>query len=116
MLPCDVSYTLDTDHQSSEYETDSESEEEAPKPVFRPVFVRKDKRGMTQEKAAAEAEERIRQEDELREQRKNDSKEIAGETIRRELQESEFTSSPAPLHHQVPGASAPPCVTITHMR
>jgi hypothetical protein len=52
----------------------------------------------------------------LREQRKNDSKEIAGETIRRELQESEFTSSPAPLHHQVPGASAPPCVTITHMR
>lgn len=43
---------------------------------------------MTQEKAAAEAEERERQEEELREQRKNDSKEIAGETIRRELQES----------------------------
>ena len=50
--------------------------------------MRKDKRNMTQEKAAAEAEERIRQEEDMREQRKNDSKEIAGETIRRELQES----------------------------
>lgn len=43
---------------------------------------------MTQEKAQAMAEERQRQEEELRDQRKNDSKEIAGETIRRELAES----------------------------
>lgn len=45
---------------------------------------------MTQEKAQALAEEKIRQEEELRDQRKNDSKEIAGETIRRELAESEY--------------------------
>ena len=45
---------------------------------------------MTQEKAAAEAEERIRQEEELHVQRKMDSKEIAGETIRRELAEREL--------------------------
>lgn len=44
---------------------------------------------MTAEKAQALAEEKIRQEEELRDQRKNDSKEIAGETIRRELIESE---------------------------
>jgi microfibrillar-associated protein 1 len=76
--------------QSSEYETDSEEEsEEEKKPAFRPVFVKKDARGMTAEKAAALAEEKIRQEEELRDQRKNDSKEIAGETIRRELAESE---------------------------
>ena len=45
---------------------------------------------MTQEKAAAEAEERIRQEEELQVQRKMDSKEIAGETIRRELAERDL--------------------------
>ncbi len=45
---------------------------------------------MTQEKAAAEAEEKIRQEEELQAQRKMDSKEIAGETIRRELAERKF--------------------------
>lgn len=43
---------------------------------------------MTQEKAQALAEEKIRIEEESRDQRKNDSKEIAGETIRRELLES----------------------------
>ncbi len=47
---------------------------------------------MTQEKAQAMAEEKIRLEEELRDQRKNDSKEIAGETIRRELAESESLS------------------------
>jgi microfibrillar-associated protein 1 len=80
--------------QSSEYETDSEEEsEEEKKPAFRPVFVRKDLRGMTQEKAQALAEEKIKQEEELQAQRKNDSKEIAGETIRRELAESESSCS-----------------------
>ena len=78
--------------ESSEYETDSEeeeSEEEVKKPAFRPVFVRKDQRGMTQEKAAAAAEAALREEEEMREQRKLDSKDLAGETIRRELAESE---------------------------
>ncbi len=42
---------------------------------------------MTQEKAAVEAEEKVRLEEELQAQRKMDSKEIAGETIRRELAE-----------------------------
>lgn len=44
---------------------------------------------MTQEKATAEAEEKVRLEEELQAQRKVDSKEIAGETIRRELAERE---------------------------
>ncbi|CAD6570134.1 MAG: hypothetical protein TREMPRED_005606 [Tremellales sp. Tagirdzhanova-0007] len=57
-----------------EYETDSEEEsEEDKKPALRPVFVPKGARNMTQEKAAAEAEERIRQEEELQVQRKMDS-------------------------------------------
>jgi microfibrillar-associated protein 1 len=42
---------------------------------------------MTQEKAAAEAEARLRAEEELLAQRKADSKDLAGETIRRELAE-----------------------------
>ncbi|ORX33934.1 splicing factor, Prp19-binding domain-domain-containing protein [Kockovaella imperatae] len=76
--------------ESSEYETDSEEEsEEEKKPAFRPVFIKKDARGMTQEKAAAEAEEKLRMEEELQLQRKLDSKELAGETIRRELAERE---------------------------
>jgi microfibrillar-associated protein 1 len=49
---------------------------------------------MTQEKAAAMAEEAIRKEEEMRETRKLDSKELAGETIRRELAESEPTLVP----------------------
>ncbi|RXK40951.1 hypothetical protein M231_01799 [Tremella mesenterica] len=77
--------------ESSEYETDSEEEEEVKKPVFRPVFIKKENRGMTQEKAAAMAEEAARKEEELREQRKLDSKDLAGETIRRELAEKEAT-------------------------
>lgn len=42
---------------------------------------------MTQEKAAKLAEEKAAQEEELEAQRKLDSKELAGETIRRELAE-----------------------------
>ncbi len=42
---------------------------------------------MTQEKVTAEAEEKIRLEEEMQMQRKMDSKEIAGATIRRELAE-----------------------------
>lgn len=49
--------------------------------------MRRDQRGMTQEKAAAEAEARIKAEEELQAQRKIDSKDLAGETIRRELAE-----------------------------
>lgn len=48
----------------------------------------RDKRGKTQATIAAEAEEAARQEEELQAQRKLDSKELAGETIRRELAES----------------------------
>ncbi|RSH92283.1 hypothetical protein EHS25_008698 [Saitozyma podzolica] len=78
--------------ESSEYETDSEEEsEEEKKPALRPVFIRKDQRGMTQEKAAQMAEEAAKREEEEREQRKVDSKELAGETIRRELAEKEAT-------------------------
>ena len=47
---------------------------------------------MTAAKAAEEAEEAARKEEELQAQRKLDSKELAGETIRRELVES--TSGP----------------------
>ncbi|WVQ75954.1 hypothetical protein IAR50_005590 [Cryptococcus sp. DSM 104548] len=80
------------EEESSEYETDSEeeeSEEEPPKPVFRPVFVPKGSRNTTAEKAAAEAEEARKREEEMEEQRKQASKELAGETIRRELAEKE---------------------------
>jgi microfibrillar-associated protein 1 len=49
----------------------------------------RDKRGKTQATIAAEAEEAARLEEELQAQRKLDSKELAGETIRRELAESE---------------------------
>ncbi|OCF32520.1 hypothetical protein I316_05700 [Kwoniella heveanensis BCC8398] len=81
------------DEESSEYETDSEeesdSEPEPPKPVFRPVFKPKNARVTTQDKAAAEAEELARREEELREEKKAASKELAGETIRRELAERE---------------------------
>jgi microfibrillar-associated protein 1 len=48
----------------------------------------RDKRGKTQATIAAEAEEAARLEEELQAQRKLDSKELAGETIRRELAES----------------------------
>jgi len=44
---------------------------------------------VTAEQAAKEAEERERAAEEERERRKLDSKELAGETIRRELAESE---------------------------
>ena len=46
---------------------------------------------MTQEKAAAEAEVAAQAAEEDRDQRKLDSKELAGETIRRELAEKEMT-------------------------
>ncbi|WWD00695.1 hypothetical protein V866_007630 [Kwoniella sp. B9012] len=77
--------------ESSEYETDSEeeSEPEPPKPVFRPVFKPKNARNTTAEKAAQEAEEAARREEEMREEKKLASKELAGETIRRELAERE---------------------------
>ena len=55
----------------------------------------RDARGMTQEKAAAEEEARIKAEEELQEQRKLASKDLAGETIRRELAERESSSSRA---------------------
>jgi microfibrillar-associated protein 1 len=45
---------------------------------------------MTQEMILAQAEEKVRLEVEMEIQRKIDSKELAGETIRRELLESEF--------------------------
>ena len=45
---------------------------------------------MTAAKAAEEAEEAARKEEELQAQRKLDSKELAGETIRRELAESKL--------------------------
>lgn len=51
-------------------------------------LIMRDQRGMTQEKAAAEAEARLKAEEELQAQRKADSKDLAGETIRRELAES----------------------------
>lgn len=47
----------------------------------------RDNRGVTQEKLAAEAEARLKAEEEAEEQRKADSKVLAGETIRRELLE-----------------------------
>jgi hypothetical protein len=47
----------------------------------------RDNRGITQEKLAAEAEARQKAEEEAEEQRKADSKVLAGETIRRELLE-----------------------------
>ncbi|KAK4684965.1 microfibrillar-associated protein 1, partial [Tremellales sp. Uapishka_1] len=78
--------------ESSEYETDSEEEsEEEKKPVFRPTFVRKGARAtvLAAEQAEAAAEEAIKKEEEMREQRKLYSKELAGETIRRELAERE---------------------------
>ena len=53
---------------------------------------------MTQEKAAAQAEEAARIQEELEAQRKLDSKELAGETIKRELAESGFTGSPDSSH------------------
>ncbi|KAK8847484.1 hypothetical protein IAR55_005342 [Kwoniella newhampshirensis] len=76
--------------ESSEYETDSEEEsEEEKKPAFRPVFVPKNARNMTAERLAAEAEAAQKREEEMEAQRKLDSKELAGETIRRELAEKE---------------------------
>ena len=48
----------------------------------------RDARGMTQEKLAAQAEEAARIQEEQEIQRKIDSKELAGETIKRELAES----------------------------
>lgn len=51
---------------------------------------------MTAEKAAAEAEEARKREEEAEEQRKLASKELAGESIRRELVESTLVfSSPS---------------------
>lgn len=47
---------------------------------------------MTQEKAAAEAEARILAEEAMQTQRKIDSKDLAGETIRRELAERVYRS------------------------
>jgi hypothetical protein len=52
----------------------------------------RDKRGKTQATIIAEAEEAARLEEELQAQRKADSKELAGETIRRELAESKRIS------------------------
>jgi microfibrillar-associated protein 1 len=56
---------------------------------------------MTQEKAAQIAEEAAKREEEEREQRKVDSKELAGETIRRELAESawELSDQSSSLFH-----------------
>ena len=51
---------------------------------------------MTQEKVAAEAEEKVRLEEEMEAQRKVDSKELAGETIRRELAERTSHQPPPP--------------------
>ncbi|WVO16604.1 hypothetical protein L204_104283 [Cryptococcus depauperatus] len=79
----------ETEEESSEYESSEESEEEVKKPAFRPVFIPKNARNMTAEKAAAEAEEARKKEEEMEAQRKLDSKELAGESIRRELAEKE---------------------------
>ena len=54
---------------------------------MRPTAHSRDNRGVTQEKLAAEAEARLKAEEEAEEQRKVDSKVLAGETIRRELLE-----------------------------
>ncbi|KAL7420062.1 hypothetical protein Q5752_005027 [Cryptotrichosporon argae] len=84
--------------ESSEYETDLEEDEEEPKkPAFRPLFVSKTARKTVGlEEAARAAEEAARIEEEQREQRKLDSKELAGETIRRELIEKEVSDSLVP--------------------
>ncbi|TXT13182.1 hypothetical protein VHUM_01583 [Vanrija humicola] len=77
--------------ESSEYETDSEEEsEEEVKPAIRPVFVSKNTRKtVSLEQQAKEAEEKAKHEEEERIRRKLDSKDLAGETIRRELAEKE---------------------------
>ncbi|GMK57222.1 hypothetical protein CspeluHIS016_0400560 [Cutaneotrichosporon spelunceum] len=84
--------------ESSEYETESEEEsEEEEKPAFRPMFVSKTARKtVTADMAAKEAEEAEKRAEEEREQRKLDSKELAGETIRRELAEKEVSSDLIP--------------------
>ncbi|WOO85041.1 putative protein [Vanrija pseudolonga] len=84
--------------ESSEYETDSEEEsEEEAKPAIRPVFVSKTTRKtVSLEQQAKEAEEKAQREEEERVQRKLDSKDLAGETIRRELAEKEVTNELIP--------------------
>ncbi|BEJ11974.1 hypothetical protein CspHIS471_0204340 [Cutaneotrichosporon sp. HIS471] len=83
--------------ESSEYETESEEESEEEKPAFRPMFVSKTARKtVTADMAAKDAEDAEKRAEEEREQRKLDSKELAGETIRRELAEKEVSSDLIP--------------------
>ncbi|CAK9786441.1 hypothetical protein CC85DRAFT_329584 [Cutaneotrichosporon oleaginosum] len=85
------------DPESSEYETELEEESEEEKPAFRPMFVSKTARKtVTADLAAKEAEEAEKRAEEERERRKLDSKELAGETIRRELAEKEVSSDLIP--------------------
>ena len=62
----------------------------SPSLLPRTDYFKRDARGMTQEKLAAEVEAKLKQEEEMQAQRKLDSKELAGDTIRRELAEREL--------------------------
>ncbi|KAJ9118146.1 hypothetical protein QFC22_004049 [Naganishia vaughanmartiniae] len=85
---------------SSEYETDSgeeeeSSEEEPPKPVYRPTFVPKRAREtVIVKQAELQAEEELwkKKEEELK-ARKKESRNLVGESIRRELAEKEATEN-----------------------
>ncbi|KAJ9111653.1 hypothetical protein QFC19_001010 [Naganishia cerealis] len=86
--------------ESSEYETGSEeeeesSEEEPPKPVYRPTFVPKRAREtVIAKQAEVQAEEELwkKKEEELK-ARKKESRDLVGESIRRELAEKEATEN-----------------------
>ncbi|KAJ9099800.1 hypothetical protein QFC21_003799 [Naganishia friedmannii] len=86
--------------QSSEYETDSEGEEESsdeepPKPVYRPTFVPKRARETVIAKQAEiqEEEELWKKKEEELKARKKESRTLVGESIRRELAEKEATEN-----------------------
>ncbi|KIK99940.1 hypothetical protein PAXRUDRAFT_130994 [Paxillus rubicundulus Ve08.2h10] len=84
-------FNLSPFHLKRSSEEESESEEEKPKLLFRPVFVPKRGRVTIAEKdaLAQEAEEIQRRKELAAEQRKKESHDLVAESIRRELAEKE---------------------------
>jgi len=78
--------------ESSESESGSESEEEPPKPQFRPVFIPKRARATVAEKdaLAQDTEEALQRKEKEVEERRLESHNLVAETIRRELLESTY--------------------------
>jgi microfibrillar-associated protein 1 len=77
------------EEEESEYETESESEDEAPR--LKPVFIRKQDRVTVKEREKREEAETRFQENNKRaaQMRKKESVRLAGEAVRREIQEEQ---------------------------